>query len=142
VAANEDLSKWLSKIQAASFLGVSIRTIDRMRARGEISMAWGRMVGRKPGPLFNPQELERLKASVKIAPAVVNAPPSGAQASQCDQPAVRVRDKVFLTMREASAFSGLPESDLVHLAEAGRLKVVTTSEGDQRISRRSLKLLG
>ena len=64
-----DLSGWPSKLDAARLLGIGERTLDRQIARTgapEIRMR-PRNNGRKPEPVCNPEDLERLVAERKRA---------------------------------------------------------------------------
>src|SRR5919197_1224448 len=68
--AKEDYSKWVPKAQAAQQLGISERTLERFIAKGQVRRHYLHipLMGRKPMPVCNPKDLEKLKAS-SVAPA-------------------------------------------------------------------------
>ena len=56
-----DLAEWKTKGEAAAMLECSKKTIERMAGRREIEKRDRRIAGRKPLPVYNPQDIERLQ---------------------------------------------------------------------------------
>lgn len=140
-----DLSGWPSKLDAARLLGIGERTLDRQIARTgapEIRMR-PRNNGRKPEPVCNPDDLERLVAERKRA---VPMPPAFASTVALanpvdDGPAIaRVISAVarilgppleaiearalFLTLKQASTYTGLSMALLARLAQQGAVDAI------------------
>lgn len=145
-----DLSAWMTKAEAAAILGCSERTLDRLAAAG---MGPERRLrprqGAKPEPVYNPADVERLAPAA--APAVVFGPPDphhflrgGAPPLPATRPTANagvellvsamqtLADRVgprrpmaaFLTIKEASAYSGLSQAFLRRLVRSGTLPAV------------------
>lgn len=68
-----DLATWLSKNEAADFLGVSIKTIERLASEREIEVRYRHVEGRRPEPVYNPADMDREKE--KRTPAFFRMPP-------------------------------------------------------------------
>lgn len=139
-----DLSAWMTKAEAAAILGCSERTLDRLTAAGVGPERRLRpRQGAKPEPVYNPEDVERLAPAA--APAVVpyNGPVNGHAAPQLSNPAETgfallvsamqtLADRVgprrplaaFLTIKEASAYSGLSQAFLRRLVREGALPAV------------------
>jgi hypothetical protein len=140
-----DLSGWPSKLDAARLLGIGERTLDRQIARTgapEIRMR-PRNNGRKPEPVCNPQDLERLVAERKRA--VLMSPEFSSAVALAhpvdDGPAIsRVMSAVakilgpsleavtarplWLTLQQAAGYTGLSMALLVRLAQGGAVDAV------------------
>jgi hypothetical protein len=167
----KDLSQWLTRAEAAALLGVSEKTVERMEAKREITRADRRRFGKKPEPVYNPEELRLILDTAVVRPAT--APPEVIGASTSVMAArptrddrgsslatvlttsieqlvkalspdrVSLRDKVFLTLEEARAFSGLPLAPLMAAVKDGTVRAIRNGErGQWRISRRSLEEMG
>lgn len=137
-----DLSGWMTKAEAAARLGCSERTMDRLTATGAGPERRLRpRQGAKPEPVYNPEDVERLAPSV--SPAVVPYGSVNGHAPQLSSPAETgfallvsamqtLADRVgprrplaaFLTIKEASAYSGLSQAFLRRLVRAGGLPSV------------------
>ena len=149
------LDEWFTKSQAAAVLQVSEKTVERMARKGEIRRETRKRPGLRPLPVYSPEDLERVKAAQ--VPQVAVLPP---QAEAGGVPAlapralelpsflqslvngadVPLRDKLFLSVKEAVRFSGLPESTIRRLLRGGKLPGVKA--GGWRIRRVDLEELG
>ena len=151
---NNLLDDWFTKSQAAAFLQVSEKTIERLARKGEIRRETRKRPGVRPSPVYSPEDLDRVKAAQ--VPQVVVMPPQAeaggvpALAPRLDLPSflqslvtgadVPLRDKLFLTVKEAVRFSGLPESTIRRLLRSGKLPGFKA--GGWRIRRVDLEELG
>ncbi len=139
-----DLTEWKTKGEAAVILECSEKTIERMAGRREIERRDRRIAGRKPLPVFNPQDIERLQA----ASAVVEAFPVERQGNGGNalvkrsrgvgelgdflelagalgqRPRVAVNEKFYLTLAEAVELSGLSRAFLLRQIKSGELKAM------------------
>jgi hypothetical protein len=66
---------------------------------------------------------------------------SGAPTGATGPTPEKVGSKLFLTLRQASALSGLPQADLRRLIHEGDLECRTTGRGGIRIRRKDLEAL-
>ena len=148
------LDDWFTKSQAAGLLQVSEKTVERLARKGEIRRETRKRPGVRPSPVYSPEDLDRVKAAQ--VPQVVVMPPQAeaggvpALASRLDLPSflqslvtgadVPLRDKLFLTVKEAVRFSGLPESTIRRLLRSGKLPGFKA--GGWRIRRVDLEELG
>lgn len=62
------LEDWLTKQQAAQFLGVAEKTVDRMANSGEIQKATRKQPGRPPMVVFHPDDVGRARAARQQVP--------------------------------------------------------------------------
>ena len=147
------LDDWFTKSQAAAFLQVSEKTIERLARKGEIHRETRKRPGVRPSPVYSPEDLDRVKNAqtpqVAVLPPQAEAGvfphsfpawtflPSLNRSSGADVP---LRDKLFLTVKEAVRFSGLPESTIRRLLRSGKLPGIKT--GGWRIRRADLEELG
>jgi hypothetical protein len=141
-----DLSLWPSKAQAAEALNISERTLDRRLIackRIETRMR-PRSDGRKPEVVCNPEDVralfaERKGAVVMPARTAVSFPPqlpayAGLNVQELARtvqsvmaiamPAKVDTSKLWLTLKEASAYSGLSMALLQRLARDGAVQAV------------------
>ena len=148
------LDEWFTKSQAAAFLQVSEKTVERLARKGEIRRETRKRPGVRPSPVYSPEDLDRVKTAQ--VPQVVVMPPQAeaggvnALAPRVDLPSflqslvtgadVPLRDKLFLTVKEAVRFSGLPESTIRRLLRSGKLPGFKA--GGWRIRRVDLEELG
>ena len=151
---NNLLDDWFTKSQAAALLQVSEKTIERLARKGEIHRETRKRPGVRPSPVYSPEDLDRVKTAQ--VPQVVVMPPQAeaggvpALAPRVDLPSflqslvtgadVPLRDKLFLTVKEAVRFSGLPESTIRRLLRSGKLPGFKA--GGWRIRRVDLEELG
>ena len=149
------LDDWFTKSQAAAFLQVSEKTVERMAHKGEIRRETRKRPGVRPSPVYSPEDLDRVKAAQ--IPQVAVMPPQAEAggvpalvAPRMDLPSllqsfvtgpdVPLKDKLFLTVKEAVRFSGLPESTIRSLLRSGKLPGFKA--GGWRIRRADLEELG
>ena len=152
------LDDWKTQAEAAEILKCSQKTIGRMAGQKKIQRVLRRVPGRKPMPVFNPDDIEMLRAEmVQVEPFPVRERGDGkALARQTSQgrvdllaqlladrippaPAVPVAQKVFLNLKEASEYSGMPKAWLVREIKSGKIKAIKA--GGWRIRRADLEQL-
>ena len=148
------LDDWFTKSQAASYLQVSEKTIERLARKGDVRRETRKRPGVRPSPVYSPEDLDRVKAAqvpqVAVLPPQAEAGGVPALAPRVDLPSflqsllsgadVPLRDKLFLTVKEAVRFSGLPESTIRRLLRSGKLPGFKA--GAWRIRRADLEELG
>ena len=160
-----DLSTWPAKPEAARLLGIGERTLDRQikRTGAPEVRRRPRCDGRKPEPVCNPEDLARLLEARKRAVAVSSGgaadvtPVMALARSVDDGPAIaRVLEAVasisrpiagkvavlplYLTLKQASGYSGLSMALLQRLASAGG--VLAVKDNGWKIQRAALDELG
>jgi excisionase family DNA binding protein len=154
----DQLGHWKSQAEAAEILKCSEKTISRMAGQGKIEKAMRRVPGRKPMPVFNPTDIERLRRqTVDLKPFPVEeakeeqalAPrPSQDGASLFAQlladrlgsaQAVPLERKVFLNLEQASEYTGMPKEWLRRQIKKGDLPAILS--GGWRIRRADLEKL-
>ena len=67
------LDDWFTKSQAAAFLQVSEKTIERLARKGEIRRETRKRPGVRPSPVYSPEDLDRVKNAQ--TPQVAVLPP-------------------------------------------------------------------
>jgi excisionase family DNA binding protein len=157
-----EYADWLTKAEAAQALQCAEKTIERLAAKGEIHQAFRPVPGRRPVAVFHPKDIEKLKPKNVAVPFVLSqseAGPNGAAETQALVPvgkapadllaalasalgkptALSVDKKLFLTIREAAEYSGLPKSYLRKLLKEGSLPSLRA--GGYRIKRSDLERL-
>jgi hypothetical protein len=151
-----DFSQWIPKQDAAEQLGYSYRTLERKIIKLKLRTAQRDVPGRHPITVIHPGDFEKLKRLViPAAPAPIEEEDSKELAPRLMLPPA-VREfaasllgtlpypprKLFLTLKEAADYSGLPQTDLERLIDSGELKARETRNGTAKmISRRSLEAL-
>ena len=132
VMPDDPLKDWLTKTEAAAFLRVSEKTIERLATKGHLRRTTRKRHGVRPLPVYNPDDLQKVKdsqtAQVQVVPQA-EAGQTQALAPRVDLPSflqslvngadVPLRDKLFLSVKEATRFSGLPESTIRRCSGAG-----------------------
>ena len=133
---------------------MSEKTIERLARKGEIRRETRKRPGVRPSPVYSPEDLGRVKKA-QVPQVVVMPPPAEAGdvpalAPRVELPSflqslvngadVPLRDKLFLNVKEAVRFSGLPESTTRRLLRTGKLPGVKA--GGWRIRRADLEELG
>ena len=150
VMPDDPLKDWLTKTEAAAFLRVSEKTVERLATKGDVRRTTRKRHGVRPLPVYNPDDLQKVKdsqtAQVQVVPQA-EAGQTQALAPRVDLPSflqslvngadVPLRDKLFLSVKEATRFSGLPESTIRRLLRSGKLPGVKT--GGWRIKRSDLE---
>jgi excisionase family DNA binding protein len=151
----EDFSTWIPKQDACEQLGYSYRTLERKLIKLKLRTAQRDVPGRHPITIIHPADFQRLKNQVIPAtPAPIAENGTELEPRPSLPPALRnfaaavlgtlpyPPRKLFLTLREAADYSGLPQTDLERLIASGELKARTVRKGrSQMISRRSLEAL-
>ena len=165
--AKPDYSSWLTKQQAADLIGVSTKTIEKLAQEKRLQMNyWKRPQTGARVVLYHPGDVERLhkernpEADPFVVPESENGP-KALMANGTKVPAlssgaaeqfvmalrtlgkrseVRLAERLFLTVPEASEYSGLPQTHLRRLMKDGGLKALKTG-GGWRIARVHLEQL-
>lgn len=154
----DKLEHWKSQAEAAEILKCSEKTISRMAAQNKIQRALRRVPGRKPMPVFNPIDVERIRSeTVEVKSFPVGEPKEAkslARVSSQDgakllaqlfaerlssSRSVPVEHKVFLNLNEASDYMGMPKTWLRRQMKRGDLKAILS--GGWRIRRADLDKL-
>ena len=155
--ANTD--QWKTRAEAAAILECSEKTIERHATQGRIQKLMRPNPGRRKTPVFNASDIERIRAEtaqVEAFPVPAgrasllpleqpgNAPALAALIGHFAEhmaapPAVPVKDKMFLTLREASAYTGLTRASLRRRIEDETLKAF--KDGGWKIRRSDLNSL-
>src|SRR5262245_15125541 len=151
-----DFSVWIPKQDAAEQLGYSYRTLERKIIKLKLRTAQRDVPGRRSITIIHPVDFEKLKEqTIPALPAPIK---EGASRELEPRPALppAIREfaasllgtlpypprKLFLTLREASDYSGLPQTDLERLIASGELRAREIRKGRAKmISRRSLEAL-
>jgi excisionase family DNA binding protein len=156
----------MNKQQAAEYLNVSTRAVERYTSKGKLTPRYEK--GRTgPAPIFEQQQLDALKAEMEQPnqrAVVTHDKPAKSDkgdksdalmlrqgrgfdlaslvaaieaARQAARPAVAPENKLTLSLAEASALSGLSRSHLLEAIHAGKLKAKIIGRG-WRIKRTDL----
>ena len=111
----ENLDSWIAKEEVVKRTGLDARTIERKAKRGEIRQENRPVPGRKPLPVYHPEDVEKLSVKT-LKPIALATPgmPTNRQVAATPEPVfiVPLHMKIFLTLKEAVAYSGLPKSYL------------------------------
>ena len=155
----ENFESWVSLDEAATRTGISIRTLQRKIAAGEIRKSERPIPSRKPLTILHPADIERLSERVltpvpvprkeprpNLAQALVTL--ASTMSSRHDATggngAVPIEKKIYLTLPEAVSYSGLPDKYIRRLITSKRLKVIDRNyhkTGGYKIKRSSLERL-
>jgi hypothetical protein len=133
-AVKPDLTAWMTKQQAAGFLSVAERTIDRLASNGQIQKAMRKRPGKPALCVFYPEDLQRIKDARDQAPLPFIMPQPAQQAISAPQTALvqaltaiaervaatvptpalvtEIKEPFFLSLKQAREVSGLPLSAL------------------------------
>jgi len=170
MAEAPDYSDWLTKQQAAAAIGCSTKTVEKLAADNQIQQGYrkrpetGARVSvyhrgdvdrireeRQPGaePFVLPEASERQTTALTVqrsnpdppatASILVNALVALAGHSQNSEN-VRVAERVFLKLSEASEYAGLPKTYIRSLMQSGKIEALRTG-GGWRIRRAALESL-
>lgn len=151
-ASPQDYAQWKLKADAIRDLGLSERTIERLIQAGRIRTAQRRVPGRRPLTVLHPDDVEQIRR--EIIPAQPTGPPPVPAARHSNGaplpslsfeafqallrgPAVPLHRKLYLTVAEAVAYSGLPKAVLLRWIHAGTLPAIRA--GGYRIRRADLE---
>ena len=146
------LDDWLIKTQAAAFLQVSEKTIERLATKGDLRRATRKRPGVRPLPVYDPDDLQKIKDSQVATVEIISqaeAPQRPALVPRVDllpsflqtlfPSDLPLRDKLFLTIKEAARFAGLPQATIRRLIHAAKIPAVKA--GGWRIKRSDLEQL-
>ena len=156
--------EWKTQSQAAAILGCSEKTIARLAQRKQLQKKMRPNPGRRPTPVYYAADIERVRAEaaqVEGFPVPQSrAPEMGLQLPPAPAPAagaalgafieflaekrppahaVPLRDKVFLTLDEAAAYTGLTRASITRRIKDGTLEAF--KDGGWRIRRANLEQL-
>lgn len=155
------MSSWYTKSQVSTILGVSEKTVERMIARGELHHEKRKRPGKGPVTVLDPEDVEKARQALADAapsPAVIqNAEGSNlparrmgnpidalvealAAAAPAKHPTVPIHERLYLSIPEAAALSGLPQSYIRAQAHAGNLHHAPAGRGLKVLREDVLKL--
>jgi hypothetical protein len=145
----EDLSSWLSKAQAAEALGVSTKTVEKLAEDKVIQKQTWRRAGKPAIAVYHPDDVqrERKKRNPEAEPFVVPAdapeqagpgtalmktPTVAAEAFMAalseairrPQDAIRLTERHYLNLKQASELSGLSQALLMRKIKAQELAAI------------------
>jgi len=126
----DNLEVWPAKEQVAKETGISVRTLDRKIAAGELRQEYRPIPHRKPLAVLHPEDVTKL-TTVTLKPV-----PAPKKTESAMTESVPVTQKLYLTIAEAANYSGLPKSYLQRCLQAGVLPGVKI--GGWRIRRSDL----
>ncbi len=163
-----DISSWPTKSETSELLQVSFRTLDKFVTDGKLQSAKRPQSGKPPATVYHPDDVERLRLAKQPAAHVMPTPNgtgthpaqlretvgltarSGAAdgfmafleilRAHLAQPAESLPQRLFLTLREAVDYSGLPQGELLRAIKEGKLGARKTWKG-WRIRRKDLEEL-
>jgi excisionase family DNA binding protein len=130
---------WPTLAEATSKTGISERSFHRLIANNRIRREYRREPGKKPVIVLDPEVLESYVLSLRTVhpiaapeslPAKVTQPAKVPQAdmaallSALAAPPVPLRDKFYLTLKEAATLSGLPQAYLLRKIREGAIPAV------------------
>ena len=134
-----NLDQWKTKAEAAEILSVSEKTVERMAERGEIGKAERKIPGRRPLPVFDPGDIEKVSqqtlkprspgfpapvastALARISPQDARAMAAAMVGTNLASRAVSTAEKLYLTVPEASEYSGLSKAYIRRLIKTEKL---------------------
>ena len=139
------LIDWLSameqktKKEAAKYLGVSDRAIERYASAGRLSVyKEKRVVAGKPRliSLYDFDELKKMKA-LRADPEWKISNPIALSRREMDAKHVPISAKLLLSINEASALSGLTQEYLKEAISKGKLKPRIYEKGQEELIKRT-----
>lgn len=156
--AIDNLDTWPTKQEVMQQLHMSEKTVERRINEGKIRKQERFIPGRKPLPILHPQDVKELQRQVLIpmtlkheetdiptVPAsrfdiTAAVPPLAALLTKLEQnperffpPPLPVTppSKPFLTIKEASEYSGLPEDYIRRQIASGGLRAIKTNRSEK-----------
>jgi len=152
---------WLSKKQVEEILICSGKTVDRYCEQGKIQRAYPRIPGRtgRPKPVYHPGDVEKMRQELveiqtqpvpesplegdkgpgkSLVPTTTPVDPEGFWRA-LSGPQVKVSEKLYLSLDEASSYSGLTKAFLKRAIQEGRLNALM--DGGYKIKRSELERL-
>ncbi len=154
--ATDNLDHWKTKAEAAEILECSEKTIGRLAAQKKIQKVLRRMPGRKPLPVFSPDDIEQIRQETMKSEAVVVEEQGSGKAlvrqsgrngaellarlvAGVSSARVSVPQKIYLNLDEAVEYSGMPRAWLLRKIKSGELKAMKA--GGWKIRRSELEEL-
>jgi excisionase family DNA binding protein len=161
-----DPSDWLTKAQVADVIGVSTKTVEKLAADKQLQQASVRRAGKPPIVVYHPGDVERVRKERNPEGDAFVVPPSqtpemvdgketavvprtgeptaaGAFASLMNQfgngARVRLSERMFLNIKEASELTGLTQIYLTRRIKDGTLPAIR--DGAWKIRRSDLEKL-
>lgn len=125
----EGFDAWISKAEVVERTGLTERTIERKVKLGELRREYRTIPGRKPLPIFHPEDVENLTVkTLQPIPLRRSGVPTPRQLVPRQTPpmsvSVPLTEKFYLTLKEAALLSGLPLSYLKRQAQQGGIPAV------------------
>jgi hypothetical protein len=147
----EDRKLWQTKFDVVKALGLSERTLERKIAEGTIRREFRNVPGRKPISILHPDNVAKLKTETleaipapkrEIAKATAQpdlaaflaaltevlklglTPPQITHQARPQLARVPVQNKLYLSLKEAADFSGLPQAYLLRKIKDGAIPAV------------------
>lgn len=145
-----NLSAWIPELETARRLGISWRTLLRRAEAGEIERRMRPRAGKKPEPVYNPRDVERLEAPAAMVMRDQRLPanPSRPVNDSAIAPVfVAVLDRLagalekfapvappaplptWMTPKEAGAYLGLSEALIRRLIRCAKLPCLRDKRG-------------
>jgi excisionase family DNA binding protein len=139
----EDGVVWMTKAEAVTYSGISLRTIEREISLKKVRTKQRRQVGRRSVTVVHPTDVERLRkdftpmsaqavdlpASLPVNTEVSDLPSPRSQLDMVTAVLQYLRPFVegkpaFLPVKEAAQYIGLPEGYLRKCIKEGRIKPI------------------
>jgi excisionase family DNA binding protein len=145
-----DLSTWIPKADVVRETGISERSLERRIQGKKVRVGYRTVPGRRPLPVLHPADVAAIRAEmvervtdegerhttalvpIRAADALTTLLTTLTKQAPKERP-------LFLTIKEASEYAGLPVAYLRRLIVDGKLKAI--SAGGYRIRRRDLDKL-
>src|SRR4051812_36175605 len=104
---------WLTKAETKERTGISERTLERLIHEDKVRHEYRRIPGRKPLTIIHPEDVAELEVkTAKMVPGSLPVPKPPvrdmAELLAALAPRLTIDKKLYLTLKEASEFSGLP----------------------------------
>lgn len=163
--AAPDLSTWPTKQETAKILNVSTKTVEKFATDGKLQQAKRPQTGKPAVNVYHPGDIERLRQERQPPAYVVPANGAASEASQKTSHTSealalsgghaliraladglrehfesRSEPRLFLSIKEAAAFSNLPQTLIQKWIREGKLQALKTGRG-WRIRRKDLENL-
>jgi excisionase family DNA binding protein len=126
--------EWPTLAEAAQKTGISERSFHRMIKNNLIRREYRRGPGKKPAIILDPEKIAELeKRTLQAIPTEPSLPAKTDKVPQPDmvallsaltEPPVPLRDKFYLTLKEAAKLSGLPQAYLLRKIKEGDIPAI------------------
>ena len=138
---------WPTIQETITRTGISERTLFRRIKEGSLRKAEKKIPGRKPLAVLHPEDVERLEAETlkpipvsiegKLVPAKPDTAASLADILATVTTRIKINEKFFLSIEEASQLSGLTKAHLLRVVKEGKLPAI--KDAGYRILREELQ---